>query len=329
MTPLLLHPSQYPEAIRRELHDSLRSGTINHRFHYDSPRQTLRWLSLHEKHSPARHDRGVQKIYRTAAAHFAAGFGGRNVTVISLGCGGGHKDLDVLRALGSRGVRTTYAPADISAAMVTTAREHIRRGCHAPCAPGLVVSLTALDMKTLTQWIPSRHPRLFLCFGILPNFPPRELFGLFRTLCRPGDALMLGANLAPGTDFMGGMRRILPQYDNREMREWLCLFPRDHGLPLTPADIRFSISPCPAKTGLYRIDARARMTRGTTLTLDGEKFRYPRGRILNLFYSYRHQPSTLVTGLVRSGFTLPSTFIAPSGEEGVCLTVRSNSVLSI
>src|SRR5438270_11095385 len=49
-----IHPSQFPEAVQSDLLESLRSRKINHKFHYDSVKQTQKWLALHEACSPAR-----------------------------------------------------------------------------------------------------------------------------------------------------------------------------------------------------------------------------------------------------------------------------------
>jgi hypothetical protein len=43
-----IHPSQFPEQVRRDLIESLRARSVNHKFHYDSIRQTQKWLALHQ-----------------------------------------------------------------------------------------------------------------------------------------------------------------------------------------------------------------------------------------------------------------------------------------
>jgi hypothetical protein len=52
-----IHPASFPKAIRRDLLASLRTRRVNHKFHYDSVKQTQKWLALHEAHSPARYDK--------------------------------------------------------------------------------------------------------------------------------------------------------------------------------------------------------------------------------------------------------------------------------
>ena len=48
-----IHASQFPENVRRDLLASLRTRRVNHKFHYDSVKQTQKWLALHEAGMPA------------------------------------------------------------------------------------------------------------------------------------------------------------------------------------------------------------------------------------------------------------------------------------
>ena len=51
-----IHASQFPEQVLADLRDSLRLRQLNHKFLYDSTRQTQKWLAVHEAYSPARTD---------------------------------------------------------------------------------------------------------------------------------------------------------------------------------------------------------------------------------------------------------------------------------
>ena len=48
------HASQSPENVRRDLVESLRKRKLNHKFLYDSVKQTQKWLALHRAFSPSR-----------------------------------------------------------------------------------------------------------------------------------------------------------------------------------------------------------------------------------------------------------------------------------
>ena len=51
-----IHPSQFPDQVRRDLLKSLRTRQVNHKFLYDSVKQTQKWLTVHQAYSPSRAD---------------------------------------------------------------------------------------------------------------------------------------------------------------------------------------------------------------------------------------------------------------------------------
>jgi len=110
-----IHPSQFPENVRRDLFESLRARKINHKFHYDSVKQTQKWLALHDACSPARNDIDCVETYDKAFGAAADRVASRRVQVISLGCGGGQKDVRLLKLLKAGGKKISYSPCDVSA----------------------------------------------------------------------------------------------------------------------------------------------------------------------------------------------------------------------
>ena len=60
-----IHASQFPENVRRDLLESLRTRRVNHKFHYDSVKQTQQWLALHQAFSPSRTDAGLRRDVRS------------------------------------------------------------------------------------------------------------------------------------------------------------------------------------------------------------------------------------------------------------------------
>src|SRR5947209_11996322 len=92
-----IHTSQSPEAVRRDLLESLRTRQVNHKFHYDSVKQTQKWLALHQAYSPSRTDEDCAATYDAAFAGAAAQIQAASVHLIGLGCGGGQKDARLLR----------------------------------------------------------------------------------------------------------------------------------------------------------------------------------------------------------------------------------------
>jgi L-histidine Nalpha-methyltransferase len=123
MASISIHASQFPEKVRRDLLASLRSRHVNHKFHYDSVKQTQKWLALHQTYSPTRNDENCRAIYGNAFAAAAAKIKTKSVHVFGLGCGGGHKDTRLLKLLKARGKKIFYTPCDVSTAMVLVARQ--------------------------------------------------------------------------------------------------------------------------------------------------------------------------------------------------------------
>src|SRR5271165_4007609 len=94
-----IHSSQFPEAVRNDMLESLRTRRVNHKFHYDSVKQTQKWLALHQIYSPTRNNADCQAIYEEGFSAAAQKINAKRVHVIGLGCGGGQKDTRLLKLL--------------------------------------------------------------------------------------------------------------------------------------------------------------------------------------------------------------------------------------
>ncbi len=119
-----IHRSQFPNRLQSELAGCLRTLRVNHKFHYESHKQVQRWLALHEAHSPARTDPRVEQIYADAFGEVADQLvDAPALHVISLGCGGGQKDLQLLRRLSA--IETGTEQRDWSASVSETSRSGV------------------------------------------------------------------------------------------------------------------------------------------------------------------------------------------------------------
>lgn len=58
-----VHPSQFPDRVFRDYLAGFTSCKINHKFHYDSVKQSQKWLKIHETYSPARQDESCIDAY--------------------------------------------------------------------------------------------------------------------------------------------------------------------------------------------------------------------------------------------------------------------------
>jgi uncharacterized SAM-dependent methyltransferase len=242
----------------------------------------------------------------------------RSVHVIGLGCGGGQKDVQLMKQLQSRGKKLSYAPCDVSVAMVLVART-ATLGLLPPekCYPFVCDLATADD---LPAQLATRHPSLVTFFGMIPNFEPQQILPKLTELLRPKDYLLFGANLAPGKNYAAGMKKILPQYDNPLTRDWLTAFLFDLGVE--PRDGRLFFSIETGGLGLRRVVAKYYFRLSRQIKVDGQKLSFARGETIRLFFSYRHTPERVRKLLERSGLEISGEWIARSEEEGVFLCRR-------
>ncbi len=159
-----IHRSQFPDRLQAELADCLRARRINHKFHYESHKQVQRWLALHDEHSPARADPGVEQIYAKAFDDLAEQLADAPaVHVISLGCGGGQKDLQLLRRLSAvePGTKQREWSAAVSETNRSSAVEGRRQG-QAARASDSQGSATAPEDRTQPRFtcVPTSPRRL-------------------------------------------------------------------------------------------------------------------------------------------------------------------------
>jgi uncharacterized SAM-dependent methyltransferase len=319
-TNVLIHPSQFPEQVRHDLLESLRTRRLNHKFHYDSVKQTQKWLALHQACSPTRNDADCRAVYEKGFKAATAQIKSRRVDVIGLGCGGGQKDTRLLKLLKAGGKEVFYTPCDVSTAMVLTARKAALAVLPAEhCFPFVCDLTTADDLQTI---LVTRHPSLVTFFGMIPNFEPQAILPKLASLVGPKDYLLFSANLAPGADYAAGMKRILPQYDNLLTRDWLMTFLLDLGVERRDGKLQFEIED--GRSGSKRVVARFHFHRPRRMEIESQVFRFANCETIQLFFSYRYTPDRVGNLLARYRLRVRDQWIAKSGEEGVFLCERGS-----
>ena len=325
LVQVAIHASQFPENVRRDLLDSLRTRQVNHKFHYDSVKQTQQWLALHQAYSPSRTDADCAATYDASFATVAARMEAQRVHVIGFGCGGGQKDTRLLRLLRDSGKETFYTPADVSTAMVLMARQTATAVVPAENCFPLVCDLASADdlPSVLSSSAVSGAARLITFFGMIPNFEPQVILPRLAALLRPADYLLFSANLAPGTDYAAGVQRILPLYDNALTRDWLMMFLLDLGVEPTDGELRFAVEGDPGGSGLKRVAAHFRFLHPREIRVDAQRFEFPAGEAIRLFFSWRHTPALVRRLLGEHGLSVLDQWITKSGEEGVFLVSRA------
>jgi hypothetical protein len=162
--------------------------------------------------------------------------------------------------------------------------------------------------------------RIITFFGMIPNFEPAEVLPRLAKLVRRDDILLFSANLSPGNEYAAGVKRILPQYDNRLTRDWLMTFLLDLGVERGDGKITFRIES--GALGLKRVVARFEFTRARRVAVESQRFSFRHGEFIRLFFSYRYTPERVRTTLKRYGLETAKEWIIPSGEEGVFLCQR-------
>src|SRR4051794_714691 len=172
-----IHSSQFPENVQRDLLESLRTRQVNHKFHYDSVKQTQKWLALHEALSPARTDADCSATYDRSFAATVSRVSAARVHLIGLGCGGGQKDGRLLEILQARGQELFYTPSDVSTAMTLVAwKEAMKVVPPENCFPLVCDLASAIDLPAaLEKSSVSNAARLITFFGMIPNFEPEHI----------------------------------------------------------------------------------------------------------------------------------------------------------
>ncbi|MGA3283826.1 MAG: L-histidine N(alpha)-methyltransferase [Verrucomicrobiota bacterium] len=332
-----IHRSQFPDVVRRDLLESLRTRRVNHKFHYDSIKQTQKWLALHQAYSPVRKDVDCQAVYEQGFMAAAARIKSQRIHVIGLGCGGGQKDTRLLKLLKAHGKEVFYTPCDVSLAMVLTARQTALAVvpekncfpfvCDLATADDLPVVLEEVGLRCCAaaddqQVVPANSARLITFFGMIPNFEPKQILLELASLVRPKDFLLFSANLAPGKNYAAGMKKVLAQYDNPLTRDWLMTFPLDLGIGHSDGKLRFKIETDSASS-LKRIMAKFHFTRPCRIEVEKETFAFRAGEAIRLFFSYRYTPERVRKVLTRHGLEVCGQWITESEEEGVFLCRNS------
>lgn len=320
-----IHASQVPENVRRDLLESLRTRRVNHKFHYDSIRQTNAWLALHQAYSPSRDDSDCPATYDRALAEAARQIDATRVHLLGLGCGGGQKDTRLLKLLQARGCDVFYTPSDVSVAMTLVARRAALAVIPAAnCFPLVCDLVSADDLPAVcAEHQAPDSARLVTFFGMIPNFAPAVILPKLVAFIRPRDTLLFSANLAPGADYAAGVEKILPQYDNPLTREWLLAFLLDLGVERGDGELKFTIESSAAAGELKRVVARFHFGRARELLAEGERFEFGAGDAIQLFFSYRYTPELVRAHLARVGLRVSEQWLAQSGEEGVFLCRRA------
>jgi uncharacterized SAM-dependent methyltransferase len=317
LRPVWVDASLRDDAIARKRAASLFNGAVDHLFHYRGERQAQLWLAVHRAHAPLFADDAYAAIFASLYETLISQISGPGVHVVALGPGAGSKESLLLQALGGAGIAVRYTPIDASLELACLS---------ADAAPASVetVDPVAGDLSLLASigpWLDDRsgdRPRIVTAFGISPNFAPSELFARCRGVLRPGDRLLLSANLAGTSEEDGAYARaceaILPQYDNEPTKRWLRQILHDWDLSAALSEPSFTIESIDGVRGFI---AASRWLRDVAFDWEGRAFSAAAGDRLRLFFSLRYTPARLSHALEGNGLARGAGFVTPDGREGV------------
>jgi uncharacterized SAM-dependent methyltransferase len=320
---LTFHDSQYPARMAEQLRQGLRARKLPGKFLYESPAQAQRWLAYHQAYSPSRTASALLALYQQAFQTALQMLSSSSLHYVSLGCGGGNKDVLFLQRATQHCSALVFTPMDTSAALVVETMLRLQDALPALTTAPLVVDLDA--EPPLTIWLAQHetpaHRRLLSCFGMLPNFAYQTFLPYVKNLMRPGDLLLLSANLSPGL-YADAVGRILPQYDNPLARAWYVGLLDSLGFAASQIRLAVHTSPLRADDHIWQIRAEATVQHPMHLTVYDEMFNFTAGESIEVFFSNRFTPQVMPEVLAEAGLTLVQTFLFDSQEEAIYLCTR-------
>lgn len=212
---VLPHPSGLHQAVAAEARDGLLATprTLSPWLFYDELGSHLfeeitglpeYYLTRTERHLFTAH---ANEILATAAPS------NQILTLVELGAGTATKTGILLRAAVARQRSVLYQPIDVSDSALAEAELNL-----APGLPGLSIHTQVANYVTdsITLERPPAHRILALYIGSsIGNFAPAEAVSILRNLraqLQPGDALLLGTDLAPGPN--KSVATLLAAYDD-------------------------------------------------------------------------------------------------------------------
>ena len=299
--PIWIHPSRQMTAMAELRREALPSGAIPHLFHYERLRQSQLWLEVARKYAP-----DVEATYRQVFQTAREWCGNAPVHLVGLGAGGARKERWLLEKLEN----PRFTPVDVSDSLALQSTQHVRDLTGKPPKP-LVADI--LEFPGLPDWLgefDSGRKRLFTAFGLTPNTSPKALLPALRGFLRPGDALLVSANLFNDETW------VLAEYDNAETRAWLTQTLIDWGIREILGEPTFRWGEI---DGQRAIIAESRWLQDCDFPWEGEMFHVKQSRVLRLFFSIRYTVPGFETELAKHDFRVLSAVESGCGREGIWL----------
>ncbi len=241
--------------------------------------------------------------------------------MIGLGCGTGVKEEWLARSLKRQGSGIQkFTAVDVSDELCRMSMGRVNPYL-AQDSQAWVMDLDAsLSLRKSIDTEGQKECRLFTFFGLVPNLTPESILRIWKSLLRPGDHLLVSANLAPvqkadETDVDESIQQVLPQYRNPETRRWLGILFREQGISSQwISSLHFGIE---NQKGVRSILVRTTILQNFEWTLGLRKLKFKKGDSLNVFQSRRWTPKAFEAWILKNGFKVRGSQITPNREEGV------------
>lgn len=319
---LLMDASAYPWSMNAVRHAALESGSIPAGLLYQSRHQAQCWLDVHRRFAPSNPDGGVLDIYLQIFEYIGIHLEKTPYSVLSLGCGGGEKERAFLLHSGT--APRLMQLVDGSSSLALESLKTIGFPGH---SQAIVADLDQLHRPP--HWadfstIPSGSKRVVFFLGMLPNMDVHKAWRLLHLWTRPGDWVVLSANMACREEFNNHLPTILPQYDNPPTRRWLTAFLEDAGIRNASSDLTYSVHdidlPGPE---LKQIEVTYTPRQEVLFPgMDPSPLRWNPGQPIRLFQSIRYGLLAVDYWAAQYDFEMLAQAIQPNVEEGVYLLER-------
>ncbi|MDH6100808.1 L-histidine N(alpha)-methyltransferase [Anabaenopsis sp. FSS-46] len=314
-----VHSSQFPNQVYQDYLNGFFLKKINHKFHYDSVKQSQKWLKIHESYSPARTSDDCVNAYAKCFQKTADFIDiNSHIQLIGLGCGSGEKDKLLVSYLEHKERAIIYYPVDVSLSLSVISAQKVRESYPQVSVQPVVCDLLHAD--DLIQELGEQgngYTKIITFFGMTPNFTPDEFLPLLNNFLQSGDILLMSANLSPGDDYLGGVQQILPQYDNDLTKDWLITVLADAGINQEHGTIKFSIEDDVNYPSLKRVNARFEVDSDISFKLEGQVIEWHSGDKVQLFFSYRYTTAKMQAILQEYNIKVLDYWEGADQQEGV------------
>lgn len=318
-------PSQYPDALAEARWRSLERRVVDCRLHYEGYRQARKWIALTQAFAPVYQDARCASLYDTMYRKSAQLLRGAPMELVALGCGHADKEKELMTVLDRENCSVQRLTlCDCGLEMLVSARLNLQ-GVSPIGARAVAVDI--LNAAETRSAVATSHrtgeSRVVTCFGVTPNADPSRLATSLRESARPGDIVLVSANLAP---FESASERsnVLQGYDNDLTRDWLSGFLDDVGIDRASGAFEFVWELEDSLVGRARIGCDWVFRRSIEVKTPRESaLRFEDGDRLRLFYSYRYTLSAFEKWLTEEGFVISELMASDAHDEALALVRAS------